>query len=108
MAIIEMNAETFNKYVTEGDKPLLVEFWGPDCVYCRRIEAIFAKVADQYEAEINVGKVNVDDEVMLAIKEGVEVVPTLKFYKGGKAVADVIAPQSKSAIENFVKEGLEK
>ena len=108
MAIIDMNVETFNKYVAEGDKPVLVDFWGPECVYCRRIEGIYEKVAAQFENDIIVGKVNVDEEVILAIKENVEVVPTLKFYKGGKAVGSVVAPQSKTAIENFVKENLEK
>ena len=53
-------------------------------------------------------KVNIDEEGALADAEGVEVIPTLILYKSGKAVDSVVNPGSKAAIDQFIREALEK
>ena len=102
----------FNKELFEKNTALsgytLVDFWAPWCVYCRRIAPALEKFSQEQEGRLVVGKVNIDDEPLLAQKEGIEVIPTLILYKDGKAVSSIVAPESKAAIEEFVREAMSK
>ena len=104
--MITMNEKMFQEY-TAGQTPVLVEFWAPWCVYCRRITPALEKISQQYADKLTVATVNIDDEEALARQEQIEVIPTFVLYKGGKAVASIVAPESKAAIENFIREGLQ-
>ena len=103
--MIHMNQELFQQAL-QGEKPVLVEFWAPWCVYCRRIEAATAKVAEQFGSELVIGQVNIDEEPLLSHQEQIEVIPTFVLYRNGKAISSVVAPESKAALENFIREGL--
>lgn len=105
MAAVNYNIENFRNALQEG-KAFLVDYWAPWCSYCRRIGPAYEKIAEQYAGKLEVVKVNIDDEVQLAQQERIEVIPTLVLYKDGKAVASVVAPESKAAIEAFVEENL--
>ena len=98
-----MNRELFNKAV-QSDRPVLVEFWAPWCVYCRRIAPALEKLAQEQEGKVVVGKINIDDHPQLAQNEGIEVIPTLLLYKDGKVVGSIVAPESKAAMEEFLQE----
>ena len=101
-----MNQEVFNRMAREGSGPVLVEFWAPWCVYCRRIIPALNKIAEQYRDILTVGKVNIDDEPQLAQREQIEVIPTLIIYKDGQALGSIVAPESKARIEQFIQETL--
>ena len=103
--MIPMNDKLFTQHL-QGSKPVLVEFWAPWCVYCRRIIPALNKIAEQYRDILTVGKVNIDDEPLLAHHENIEVIPTLVLYQNGKAIASIVAPESKAAIESFIAENL--
>ncbi len=104
MAIMELNNELFQQSVNEGEKPVLVDFWAPWCVYCRRIAPAYEKIGDQYSDDIVVAKVNIDENPELAAKEHIEVIPTLVLYHKGQALGSIVAPESKAAIEEFIQE----
>ena len=85
-----------------------MDFWAPWCTYCRRIAPAFDKIAQQYADSLIVGKVNIDEEPALAQQEQIEVIPTLVLYRGGQAVASIVAPESKAMIDQFLEESAEK
>ena len=105
MAAMNINKEQFDKAMESG-KAILVDFWAPWCSYCRRIGPAYDKVAAQYAESLDVVKVNIDDEPLLANLEHIEVIPTLVLYKDGKALASIVAPESKAAIDAFIQENL--
>ena len=107
MTAIDLNKELFNKYINDTEKPVLVDFWAPWCVYCRRIGPGLNILAEQYKDLIHIAKVNIDDEPELAVKEQIEVIPTLVIYKNGQALNSIVAPESKAQIEAFIKETLQ-
>ena len=106
MAAIDLNKELFEKYTKDENKPVLVDFWAPWCVYCRRIAPALNILAENYKDQLLIAKVNIDEEPDLAAKEQIEVIPTLVIYKGGQALSSIVAPESKAQIEAFIKESL--
>ena len=107
MSAINMNQAQFEQFIHE-EKLVLVDYWAPWCVYCRRIAPAYEKIAEEYSDQLVIGKVNIDEEPQLAEAEKIEVIPTLVIYRGGKAVDSIVAPDSKAAIERFIKEAMEK
>ena len=107
-----MKAENINRskfdQLLKNDIPVLVDYWAPWCGYCRRIGPAYDKIAEQYQGLVEVVKVNIDDEGALAAAEQIEVIPTLVFYKGGKAVDSIVAPESKAMIDQFIQEAMQK
>ncbi len=101
----DWNAQEYKEYLA-GNAPVLVEFYAPWCVYCRRIGPALDKVAAQNEGRLYVGKVNIDDEPQLADREQIEVVPTLVLYHGGEALGSIVAPDSKARIDEFLEDFL--
>ena len=107
MSAINMNKAQFDQFMHE-EKPVLVDYWAPWCVYCRRIAPAYEKIAEEYGDQLVIGKVNIDEEPQLAEAEKIEVIPTLVLYRGGKAVDSIVAPDSKAAIERFIQNAMER
>lgn len=105
MAAKNYTSAEFYKDMTEG-KTILVDYWAPWCSYCRRIGPAYDKVAEQFGENLNIVKINIDDEPELATRERIEVIPTLVLYQKGEAVASIVAPESKARIETFIQENL--
>ena len=105
--MIAMDHELFYKHINAGSKPVLVEFSAPWCVYCRRITMAMEQIAKKYEGKILVARVNIDECPDLSRREHIEVVPTLVLYHGGDALGSMVAPESRSRIEEFLADYLE-
>ena len=103
--MLKMNQKMFEEQVFAGSKPVLVEFWAPWCVYCRRIAPALEKLAAEQE-NLVVGQVNIDEEPLLANREHIEVIPTFVLYENGEALGSIVAPESKARIEEFIRETL--
>ena len=107
MAARNMKYEQFDKAVLE-DKPLLVDYWAPWCGYCRRIGPAYDALAKEYEGQVDLVKINIDEEPDLARQEQIEVIPTLVLYRGGEALGSIVAPGSKAMIDEFIRNTLSK
>lgn len=103
--MMAMNMESFNQQVLRDKNTVLVEFWAPWCVYCRRIAPAMKKLAQEND-RVRIAQVNIDDEPELARLERIEVIPTLVLYQDGEAIGSIVAPESKARIEEFIQETL--
>ena len=106
MTVMELDQNRFNELVNHGEKPVLVDFWAPWCVYCRRSAPAYENIAQQYADRLVVAKVNIDDVPDLARQERIEVIPTLVLYHKGEALGSIVAPESKARIDEFLAEHL--
>ncbi|GAB4427680.1 MAG: thioredoxin [Chloroflexi bacterium OHK40] len=80
----------FQSKVLQSDIPVVVDFWAPWCGPCRVIAPILDKLAVEYEGRLTIAKVNTDEEIQNASQLGIQGIPTLIIFKGGKEVARLI------------------
>lgn len=103
MSEIKIEESNFDKEVLQSNLPVLVDFWAVWCGPCKVLEPIVDELAKEYEGKIKVGKVNVDENNALAMKYGVMSIPTLKFFKNGKLVGEMIGAAPKATLEAEIK-----
>lgn len=103
MANITLNENNFENEVLGSDLPVLVDFWAEWCGPCHAIAPIIDELGKEYEGKFRVGKLNVDENNNLAMRYGVMSIPTMKFFKQGKVVAELVGAQPKSNIEQVLK-----
>jgi len=105
MMIKNLNAEQFQQLLSSGEA-MLVDFWAPWCGYCRRLNPVYDKIAQQYGDRVVIAKINIDEEPQLADREQIELIPTLVLYRNGQALGSLVAPQSKTLIDGLLRENL--
>ncbi|NQT19901.1 MAG: thioredoxin fold domain-containing protein [Planctomycetes bacterium] len=84
--VTDINAETFAEEVLESPVPVVVEFFTPMCQFCRRFEATFDSLADEYEEAVRFRRVNAAQERELAVQYNVFGVPTTIIFEGGEPI----------------------
>ena len=100
MAIIDLTKENFQVEITKSDKPVLVDFWA---VWCG---PMMAPILHELEAEmpdVQIGKVNVDEQMDLARQFRVVSIPTLIIFKNGQEVQRMVGVTSKEELKDALK-----
>ena len=97
MAVIKINNENFESEVLNSNKTVLLDFYADWCGPCQMVAPVLAEIAEERE-DIVVGKINVDEEMQLALKFGVESIPMLAVIKDGKLVSKSVGFRPKEQI----------
>jgi thioredoxin 1 len=83
---------------------ILVDFWAPWCGPCRMVSPIIQQLAREYSGRVAFGKVNVDECQMTAASFGIQSIPTMIIFKGGKAIDVIVGAMPKGQIEMKLKQ----
>ena len=97
MALLKINNENFESEVLNSDKTVLLDFYADWCGPYQMVAPVLAEIAEERE-DIVVGKINVDEEMQLALKFGVESIPMLAVIKDGKLVNKSVGFRPKEQI----------
>ena len=97
MSYINITAENYPELVERSDKTVLLDFWAPWCGPCRLIAPIVEEIAGE-RSDIVLGKVNVDEEMELAMRFGIASIPTLLVVKNGQVAAKAVGYRPKADI----------
>lgn len=97
MSVIKITKSNFEKEVTESKIPVLLDFYADWCGPCRIVSPIVEEIASE-SSNYKVGKINVDDEQLLAQKFGVMSIPTLIVMKNGTISSKAVGYKSKNDI----------
>jgi len=88
----------FETEVLQSDKAVLVDFWAEWCGPCHAVSPILERIADEHD-DLKLVKVNIDEEQDLALRYGVQSIPTMILFKDGEPAAAAIGAQPKGALE---------
>jgi thioredoxin 1 len=91
--VTQVTDATFETAVVGSEKPALVDFWATWCGPCKIIAPHVEALADEYAGKAVIAKLDVDSNRQTAIKFGIQSIPTLIFFKGGKVVDRMIGGQ---------------
>ena len=102
MAHLNITADNFEELVLKSDKTVLLDFWAPWCGPCRMVAPLVEAIA-QERSDVTVGKVNIDEEMALAVRFGIVSIPTLVVMKGGEATAKAVGYMPRADIEKLLE-----
>ena len=88
----------FEQEVLKSETPVLVDFWAEWCGPCKILHPIIDEIKAEYGDKIKIAKVNVDEENALAGQFNVMSIPTMKFFKAGSQVGEIVGAAPKATI----------
>ncbi|MGC3997236.1 MAG: thioredoxin [Anaeromyxobacter sp.] len=104
--VVTLKDSTFEQEVLKSETPVLVDFWAVWCGPCKAIAPLVDDSAARYKGKLKVGKMDVDNEQMVAQQFGIRSIPTLLIFKGGRVVDTVIGSDASSRMK--LEEGIKK
>ena len=93
----EVTDATFEQEVLKNDEPVLVDFWAEWCGPCHAVSPVLEKIAA--EKNLKLVKVDIDENQQLALRYGVQSIPTMILFKGGEPAAAAVGAYPKPALE---------
>lgn len=87
---------------------VLVDFWAAWCGPCQMIAPVIEELADQFEGQLRVAKLDVDANPKTAMRFKVMSIPTVILFKDGQPVGTIIGAQSKRNFESLISKHLTK
>ncbi len=99
---LEFTDGNLKGYIESG-KPVVVDFWAEWCGPCRAISPVIEDLAKSYEGQVEIGKMNVDDNVDTPEEYGIRNIPTILFFKDGQLVDKQVGAVQQSILEDKIK-----
>jgi len=81
-----VTSENFESDVVQSKTPVILDFWAAWCGPCKSLSPILDELAGEYDGKVRVGKVNVDEEQVLAQAFSVRSIPMLAVVRDGEII----------------------
>ncbi len=101
---LELTDANFSQEVLNSDVPVLVDFWAPWCGPCRLITPVLEELSTEYAGKLKIGKVNVDENPIIAGSYGIMSIPTLILFRGGSPVGKVVGAMPKDVLKQHLSQ----
>ena len=99
---IQITDANFEEEILKSDLPVLVDFWAPWCGPCRAMGPVIDELANEYNGQLKITKMNVDENPATPSKYGIRAIPTLILFKNGEVLEQITGAVSKSSIKEII------
>ena len=97
-----LNSQNFEQDVLKSSIPVLVDFSADWCGPCKMMAPVIDELADMYEGEMKVGKINVDQSPDIAQKYNVMSIPMFAFFKNGEVIETAVGALNKAKLQGMI------
>ena len=104
--LTHVTGASFDNDVCTSTKPVLVDFYTVWCAPCKQIAPVLSEIARENASTLKVVKGDAAEEVELAARFGVSVVPTLILFKGGKIFDQIVGAVPKTKLVAMIEKAL--
>jgi len=108
MSIQISSQKDFEEMVEKSTKLVVLDFWAPWCGPCRVVTPILEEISNELKDQVEIAKVNVDEQQDLAVRFGIMSIPTLILFKDGKVFDQTIGASSKNKLVSWINSALNK
>jgi thioredoxin 1 len=99
---IHVTDAEFEEIVLQSDLPVIVDFWAPWCGPCLMVAPILDRLAEDFDGQLVIAKVNTDENSEWAMKYGVQGIPTMLFIKNGEVVLEQVGALPEASLREMV------
>jgi len=104
--VVQLTDDSFESEVKQSSVPVLIDFWASWCAPCKAIGPVVDQLADEFEGQVKICKLNVDENPAPPGQFGVRGIPTLILFKDGEVVDQVVGAVPKNQLEGLIKKAL--
>jgi putative thioredoxin len=108
--IVNVTLDTFQTQVIEQSRrvPVLVDYWAGWCGPCQMQMPVLQKLVDELGGKFVLAKVNTDEQRELAREHGIRSLPTMRLFRHGEIVEEILGAQTESTLRILLDRYIER